>query len=211
MTDEPTYTGRTLETWRVAKIDNGCVTSERGWGSAGLAPELVDRLKVGDEFEMETIRGTMTVGARFQGRWYGRLSDQDVLRRDAEFRADMDRRSRETLEEKRMDWERRTVALPEWIRARIAHFIQQGGENFAVNGWGYELIIAELAAMYAESDCQDTPEIEVYANIEGTSGNQHDMAKALARAHLEDPERSMAGTVAGLSPITGDPDYSKRT
>ena len=33
------------------------------------------------------------------------------------------------------------------------------------------------------------------------------MALALAKAHLQEPERSMSGTVSALSPLTGDAFY----
>ena len=52
------------------------------------------------------------------------------------------------------------------------------------------------------------PAVSDYCRDGGITGNQHGMARALARAHHEDPERSLAGTVSALAPITGDQDYS---
>lgn len=61
-------------------------------------------------------------------------------------------------------------------------------------GWGYELIVCELAVMYAAmgpqildktpSTITDTPEISAFADAHGTSGAQHSFALALAQHHL---------------------------
>jgi len=79
-------------------------------------------------------------------------------------------------------------------------------ETFELEGWGYELVVCELAALYAKSNCADDETIDSYAREQGTSGNQHGIAKSLARAHLAGA--SLAGTVSALSPLTGDPFYA---
>jgi hypothetical protein len=102
------------------------------------------------------------------------------------------------MEANREDWERRTAALPDWIKPRLQTFVERGGQHFAIMGWGYELVVAELAALYAEhgvpaADEPDPDPIRAYADGEGTTGKQHAFARALTMEHAEHPERSTAG------------------
>lgn len=65
-----------------------------------------------------------------------------------------------------------------------------------------------MAVLFEAPDFADTDAVTDYCREHGVSGNQHGMARMLARAHHEDAQRSMAGTVSALSPIAGNADYS---
>lgn len=212
MNESTEYTNRRLEHLTVKSIerhkDGGAtVTSSAGW-TCGASPEVAKHLHVGKPYGLETRNFSHIVGWHIDGEWIERKSDADLDREHAEMVARFDRERRERLAANREDWQRRQDALPEWVRSRIEHFHATGGENFAVDGWGYELVVAEIAALYDASGGEDDEAVNDYAERAGTSGNQHDMAKALARAHREEPARAMAGTVSALSPITGDAFYT---
>ena len=82
------------------------------------------------------------------------------------------------------------------------------------------MVVAELAVEYARMgedildkdtfSIEDSEAIKRISHEQGTSGNQHSMALALAKAHLMEPGRMMSNTVSALSPITGDPFYEGR-
>lgn len=189
----------------VTEVGETTFKMSSGWSM--LLQEGID-LHVGDRLMLEMIGLNKVVGIMNldTGTWYYRRTDAEI---DAERQEELDRisaRRRELLEANRDDWQRRTDALPEWIKERIEHFQRMGGEYFDLEGWGYELCIAELAVLYAEGRNDDDPAIAEYAEREGTSGNQHDFARALAAAHLDG--RRLAGSVSGLTPLSGDPDYS---
>lgn len=157
----------------------------------------------GDVYSLETI-GSFIVGVLHEGVWYDRLSDDEYYdRREAEAEAFAQQR-RNWLEENQDRLLDEESALPDWIRERIEYF-HEHGENFEEDGWGYEMCIANLAVMYYHSNNEETDEIMEYANREGTSGNQHEVAKALARGYREG--MSLAGTVGGMSMLTGKAYY----
>jgi hypothetical protein len=176
-------------------------------------------LKAGDIIELETINYSMTTGLRLAGstEWLWWKSDEDLQRQHEEYVAKSELRKRKFLEDNQEAWAAEEAALPAWVASRIAVFHEKGGEDFKLDGWGYELIIARLAVLYADmgeeimdktiSTITDSEEIKKISHEEGTSGNQHSMALALAKAHLRDEE--LAGTVSALSPISGDPFYEK--
>jgi len=221
----PTYEGRRLQAQWVKRrehdegSDHYAITGTAGW-TAGCPEEVYDLLPVGKAFILETINGSLIMGWLIDGKWYDRRSDQDRERDHEAMRANVDRRHQEMLDANREDWQRRQDALPDWIRRRLETFHSRGREKFARDGWGYELVIAELAVEYAamgdaivgkdQFTVEDSEAIKTISREEGTSGNQHDVALALAKAHLEDPDRSMVGTVSALSPITGDAFYEGR-
>lgn len=228
--DEAAYTNRTMgETAVVKRIgERGSLEAEGGWGYGGHPSLTV--LAPGDLVEVEYLGSTgwggQIVGARRPGgAWLYRKSDQQLEDERAEMLAGFDRQRRESLAANRDAWTAREAALPEWLRDRLATFHERGGEKFELDGWGYELIVCELAALYAADETWvaaalpiedgwermrlDDPEpVSVLSKQEGTSGNQHQVAQALALAHVREPDRSMGGTVSALSPLTGDPDYS---
>lgn len=201
-----TYSNRHVETTTVTRVGDGGIEFGTGFGT-GAFREVHDRLPVGTVVDVET-RGFSTItGYRVAGTWLVRLSDEDLEEQHRQFVAENERRKREMLEKHRDDWTARTAALPDWIRTRIDSFRTAAGERFEVDGWGYELAIAELAVLYVESDFQDTPAVMEYASREGTSGHQHDVARMFASVRLHHPETSTAGTPSALTPLTGSPDY----
>lgn len=201
-----TFTDRYLDAKTVAKIDQSAVTDTDGW--TAIAPvDARPLLRPGARYELETRGGPFgrITGWRIEGRWFGRRSDQQLEAERRQLVEDTDRRHREALDANREDWTRRTVELPHWVRTRLETFLRRGGERFEREGWGYELCVAELAVMYAASGGLDSEQVNTYAADHGTSGNQHDCAKALAREHAAGG--SLAGTVSALLPLTGDAFY----
>lgn len=204
------FTNRYLDDHMVKSVRDGAVTDADGW--TAIAPDDALRLLTpGTSYQLETRGGPFgrITGWQVAGRWYGRKSDQQLDAEHAAFVADSERRRRESLGRNRADWTRRTAELPHWVRERIETFRSRGGEKFELDGWGYELCVAELAVMYAASDGADSEQINDYGAQRGTSGNQHDCAKALARAHLAG--QPLAGSVSALSPLTGDAFYDGRS
>ena len=221
--DDPThaYTNRVLEAqWVKAKSGNG-ITGTTGW-TAGAPQEVLDLLGVGDPYILETNRNGIITGWIVKGTWYARKSDQDL---EDDHRAMMERIERdrqELLDKNREQWQADEAALPDWLKERLQTFHERGGETFLLDGWGYELMVCRLAEAYAklgdvilnkdifEMADFESDEIKQMARDEGTSGNQHSMALALAKRHLQAPESSLAGTPSALSPLTGEPFYEKK-
>lgn len=205
-----TYTNRKHEKYTVKQIDGGSILFEEGMGTGYRKNPYT--VRPGDVIMVETSPSWRVTGmfAVEQQVWLWRLTDEDIEREHQEMVERLDREREAALRKNRADWERRTTALPHWLQCRIRSFQESGGHAFERDGWGYELTIAELALLYAQSDGQDSDEVMDYAREHGTSGNQHGFAKALAAAHAEDPAMLMDRTVSALSPITGDLDYSGR-
>lgn len=220
----PAYEGRSLQAQWVQKCEHTegsdwyAITGTSGW-TAGCSKEVFDLLIDGKPFILETINLSRITGWIIDGKWYDRKSDQDLKREHEAFVANMERERRESLEAHHEEWQRRQDALPDWIRRRLEGFHQKAGEKFSIDGWGYELIIAELAVEYAalgdvirdkdvfEVIPYESEAIKTISHEQGTSGNQHGMALALAKAHLDDPDRSMVGTISALAPLTGEAFY----
>lgn len=201
-----TYSQRDIDTAEVASVHPRI--KHTAWFDNEPPPELAAKLSVGDTIVIEQ-RGSQITGWRFQGVWYDRKSDEDLERERQEMLDDIERRNREMLDANREDWQRRTDALPDWIKCRIDSFMETGGEHFQLKGWGYELCIAELAVLFEAPDFAETAEVNAYCADHGLTGNQFGMARALARGHHEG--QYLGGTVSALSPITGDADYSGGT
>lgn len=204
------YTNRNLETTTVRKIQRyedgtAAITAETGW-TAIAPPEVVALLSVGKEYGLETINLSLVTGWFIDGKWVDRKTDADLERERQEFVEHMNRERRAQLDANRAVWQAREAALPEWVRSRLEHFRGKGGERFETDGWGYELIVAELAVLYDASGGEDDEAVDAFAHEQGTSGNQHDVAKALARMHAQG--QPLVGTVSALSPITGDLFYT---
>jgi len=210
-----TYTDRTIERVVVTKkniSESGqCdITLDTGW-SVGCPPDVAPLLEVGSKFWVET-RGLSTVsGWLVNKQWFDHRSDEDFAAEHVKFVEDSNRRRQEALDANRDIWQAEEDRLPQWLKDRLATFHEKGGEKFEREGWGYELVICRLADAYAHSNLEDDARVMSISEYEGTSGNQHDMAKALAKAHLAEPERSMAGTVSALSPITGSAFYEEES
>lgn len=216
------YTERDTEVVTVKKVsDGGTVTWTNGWSFGGVPAEHRPLLIVGAEFLLESvgfssITGMATIyrtrdGQAVVDRWLWHHTDADREREHAEFVAAMNAEREESWQRNQLDWHQREAKLPSALRRRLDRFRINGGHDFEISGWGYELVISELAVLYAASGQQDTEAIDAYARNEGTSGNQHDCAKALSRILDDDPEHedAIANAVSGLTPLTGDADYSK--
>ena len=214
-----TYTDRRQDLLVVAAIEtlNNRITADNGLSY--FVPEgLLDKFSVGTQVIHEAKNGK-TVGWFVNEEWIWRESDEKV-KADREALIERIRQDRLALvEANRERWTENEASLPQWIRDRLDYFRSIDAETFEMDGWGYELCIARLAVAYANmgdailgkslSDIVDSDEVRAIANEEGSSGNQHGMALLLARAHLESPEASLAGTVSALSVLTGKAAYTK--
>lgn len=218
MSTEPTYTDRHLDVAQVKSLDDG-VHFVSGW-SFGPAEVQHAMFELWGTYLIETGRGNSITGAAtikqtpeglLVDQWLWHKSDQDLEREHAEWVAKLDAKREAELAANRDDWTRRQEALPGPLRRRLERFRTNGGHDFETTGWGYDLIVCELAVLYAASCQVDDDKVKEFAGREGTSGNQHDFAKALSRAlGTDDPtgDDAIANSVSALSPISGDPDYS---
>lgn len=177
-------------------------------GSTGFVRSKQDvgaQLQPGDVFELETIGFSHITGLAVDGVWRFRMTDEDLAAEARKFAEDLHRRAVETLEVNKAKWWAIEEQLPDWIRARINRFRDAAGEKFLLEGWGYELVIAQLAVLYADGDEAGADEL---SREVGASGNQVGMARALAQAHIEGADDAIARSVSGLGAITGSADYS---
>ena len=204
-----TYSNRYVGLYTVAQINGTAVTSEDGW-TAGAPLELAEMLSVGDHYILETLGGPFgqICGWQFNGVWYGRRSDEQIEEDLLKLKTEVIKRHEQVLADNHEDYERREALLPEWVAVRMRSFHERGGKIFEFQGWGYELMICELAVLYDKQEKlnRDSEEISAYSNKHGTSGNQHEFAKSLVARHRNG--QSLADTIAGLAPLTGDPFYA---
>lgn len=227
-----TFTQRYIEVITLKSVDEASVTATSGIGF-GVPEEVIPQLKAGQKYLLET-EGFNTIGGLAEF-YYSADNNQPVVARwlfhrsDQEFRENhrkmVERFQQERLEsyqKHREDWARREAALPQILRERLERFRRNSpGENigsFNVDGWGYELITSELAVLYMKSNVTDSDEVNEFAHIEGTSGNQHGFAKLLAKVMLraeamedkarQEEEASIVQAPSALTPLTGNPDYS---
>jgi len=176
----------------------------------GVSFEVGGYLPVGTEFVMETKGFSQITGFLIDDVWHGRKSDQDLAAEHEQFKADRLIKQEAEWAEHHEDWQEREEALPSWLRERFDTFHEKGGHNFEIDGWAYELIVGELAAMFSNTPTDQWEEdaaLNEYATKNGISGNQWGFAKMLATAHANDPTESMAETPGALTPITGDAFY----
>jgi hypothetical protein len=189
------------------------VTWDDGWSFGGIPVEHRSQFTEGRELIVETVRLTVVTGVAIErGTWLWRKSDQDLEAEHAAFVDGVRRENEERWEANKADWERREGLLPSPLRRRLSRFRINGGHEFEVEGWGYELTVSELAVLYAASGGVDSDEVTKYAHLEGTSGNQHDYAKILGGILTDDDvvaQDTIANAPSALAPITGDEDYSK--
>jgi len=166
------------------------------------------RLSPGTAFSLETVNYSTITGILLGTEWLLHKTDDDLAAEHAAFVADLHQKDEERLERSRTNWAAREAALPEWGRKRLERFHQTGGAAFDLQGWGYELTVAELAALYLTTNNEDTDEINAYAADHGTSGNQHACAKTLATLIAGGATGRAQNLPAALTPLTGDHDYS---
>lgn len=206
------YTNRRPEVATVEKVEGSrvLVKDYEGWGNnRPIHPDIVsDGLKPGDLITFET-RGSFVTGWLFNSRWYGRRSDEELALEAKVSKAERDLKSAEYALKSLDSNIEEENALPSWLQQRLRKFHEEGGIEFiAGGGWGYELAICQLARVFADNGLnEDDPALKEIDEKYGCSGNQWDLAKALAKAHLEGA--SLYGTVGGLSAITGDAYYQK--
>jgi hypothetical protein len=210
VTDE-NYTKRhsELETAAIVTVGDEGWVSVQCQSSSGFSfkPEVEQpQLEAGDQFVLELRGGSQVTGVRLRGVWLMHKSDEQLQREHDAFveKRMIDQRARWVKH--RDEWQRREDALPEWVKPRFATFHEHGGEEFEIDGWEYELVVGELAAIYRESGGEDNASIMEYANLHGTSGNQHDFAKALAKTE----DASVAETIAALTPLGAHPFYEAK-
>lgn len=198
--DEPNYTNRALEILTIKELGEGSVISTGGSGF-GLEKEYLDQLTEGKTYLLEcrnfnNIAGIVDLET---SEYLFRRTDEYFEEQHRKFVEDLAIERRAELEKKRNDWQSRQDALPSPFRERLEMFHERSGDQFRLEGWGYELVICELATMYAGNASEK--EIDEYAHREGTSGNQHGTAKFLAQ-HKDNPDFLRAP--AGLAPLRGN-------
>lgn len=217
-----TYSNRSIELVTIEKVhdDGRTVTWTNGWTFGGIPTEHQHLLHAGAQFLSETQRltavtGMATVYFTASGdpvvdQWLWHKTDVDLEREHTAMVEGFQRQREESLAEHRDDWARREAALPSPLRHRLERFRSNGGDQFDLDGWGYELTVSELAVLYAASGQTDDQAVTDYAETNGTTGNQHSFAIALSRGLTDDPTDHdlVTGAVAALSPLTGDHDYS---
>lgn len=177
-----------------------------GTGFIRSKADVGAQLQPGVVFELETIGFSQITGLRVGGVWRFRMTDEDLAAEARKFSEDLHRRAVETLEVNKAAWWAIEEKLPDWIRARINRFREAAGEKFLLEGWGYELVIAQLAVLYADSDEEGADEL---CSEAGASGNQVNLARALAEAHKQGRDDLVAVSPSGLGPITGSADYTE--
>ncbi|MGW5147589.1 hypothetical protein [Rhodococcus koreensis] len=161
-------------------------------------------IRPGDVFDLETVNGWEVTGMRDEcGMWLFRTTNADLAEQHRKQSEEFEERKRVEYLRNCDKWAALEAALPQWIRARIERFRTAAGDKFDRDGWGYELVIARLAVAYADGD-EDT--VERIAAEEGSTGNQHDCARALAEIHNRGDD--IGYLPSGLAPITGSVDYS---
>lgn len=179
------YTKRRLEKITIKEVTETSLTTTEHSGF-GVPEHVHTMVKAGDEVWVE-YRNFNEIGGLMSadGTYLFRRSDEYFKERLENYLAEVKARQAKWYEENKADLETRTEALEPRYKARIRRFLNdpERGQEFREEGmgWGYELIVCELAQMYTVSEGADTQDINDYAKKHGTSGNQHDVAKAWAK------------------------------
>lgn len=178
-----TYTGRYIEDIEVTQIDGRhikYITPEGSRGGFPLPAEFTGNLSRGYLYALELHRGSTVAGVGIYRNgeidWLIRLDDHTLWQKWRKEVDDAKSKMIAYVDEHKQDWLQRAERLPDVLK-------QQLNEDTMYDyiGYGYILVICELAVMYKKSGGEDTDEIMEYARREGTSGNQHSMAIAAAR------------------------------
>lgn len=185
-----TFTKRKYEEFTVKEKGTGSITTTQSSGFG--VPEWVPaQLVTGGTYTLELYRFNDIAGIIKDGEYLFHRSDEYFADRLAKYLEESNRRQLEHYEANKDDWLKRTYQLSPRYRDRLDRFINdpEKGEEFRTQGmgWGYELIICELAQMYEQYgfgdgswESEPSP-IKEFANKYGTSGNQHECAKAFAK------------------------------
>lgn len=218
---EPTYTDRRTEPKTIKSVEGGTLTFTDGWCFGGVPREVLPVLRPGGEFLLESRGISLVTGmATFHygdsgepviNHWLWHKSDAELAREHTEMVASQQGEHEARLDIHREDWARREALLPEPLRRRLERFRATGGDYFEREGWAYELIVCELAVLYAASGQTESAEVRAYDERAGCSGNQHGYACALSTLLTGEPadDEKIVNANAAITPFTGDPDYSR--
>lgn len=200
---DETYTDRSHEQVVLGKLtpsvkeDNYCTVQwTNSWG-CGI-PLNASALRVGNTYTLETKGMNHVAGLIDEtGEYLFRRSDQYFDEQHRKFVEDLNIKRQKELDENREKYQAREDALPEPFRSRMKKFHFKPA--FELEGWGYELIICELAVVMLNNPGEDEKAAHDFASEHGMSGNQYGCARALAT------NAKMMGNVnnvpSGLAPL----------
>jgi len=180
------FTKRRVERITVKKVTEGGLSTTDGTGF-GIPAYVAAEIKAGDVLHLELYRFNEIGGLmRPNGEYLFHRTDDYFTRQHEEWLKEHKRKLEERYEANKDDWQKRTEALPARYRKRLERFINDpiDGEEFRKEGmgWGYELIVCELACLYEKhglggGSFDSEPEaVREFAREHGTSGNQHEVA-----------------------------------
>ena len=143
---------------RVKRVGEAAVTGEDGVTFIPPAEHLA-AFTPGVVYQIEGRIGSVVTGCRMGRAWLWRKADDALAdeRRVESARFAVDKAER--LRDNREGWEAREAKLPAWLRDRIEFFRDQAGERFELDGWEYELVVAELAVLYDASGLAESGRI----------------------------------------------------
>lgn len=190
-----TFTQRRLEKITIKNVGEGSITSTDHTGFS-IPTYVAPLLKAGDVLYVELHKFNHIGGLMLEeGEFLFHRSDEYFTNQLEKYLADSKRRGEERYEANKADYIKRTKELPERYSNRLNRFLNdpESAERFRKEpmGWGYELIICELAVLYEKygigsGKWDDEPkEVIDFAKKHGTSGTQHDVARSWAN----DPTR----------------------
>lgn len=187
-----TYTGRYIIDLTTTEIYGNVVKYQEDNGSSGSFPvpeEFVPKVKVGHYYALELHRGSTVagVGIRDSNGWIDWIFRHDDWTLWAKWKVEVDEaaaKMRTFVDENLEDWKERLDKLPSPLKEELEIEITKDDFVYGYMGFGYCLVIAELAVLYKASGGVDSDEVNEYARKIGTSGNQHGMAKAIAEQKL---------------------------
>lgn len=183
-----TFSKRRFEKITIKRVGEGSITTTDHTGF-GVPSWVIPAIKVGDELTLELYKFNDIAGLiKENGEYLFHRTDEYFKSKLELYLADANKRREEWYEANKDDLQIRTEKLSPRYKARIERFLAES-EEFRTEpmGWGYELIICELAMLYEKLGFGDgtwesePEEIKAFASKYGTSGNQHDCAKMFAK------------------------------
>ena len=175
-----TYEGRYTQPVVVKSINGRFIEYEGG--GFPVPEEYVSKISIGGMYVLELHRGSTVAGVGYyEGEtdhinWIFRHDDWTLWSKWKTEVEENKARFIKVVDENKDDWFKRAEQLPENLKRHL-----DPETLYEYMGYGYVLVILELAVMYRASGGEDTDEIMAYADREGTSGNQHAMAQAVAK------------------------------
>jgi len=181
------YTGRYIREMMIKSLDNNTVRTMDNSGFS-LPEEHANLLRVGGFYALELHRGSTIagIGTYRNGKvdWLFRHDDHTLWVKWKEV-VDAERAKHVAyVDENFDDWIERLDKLPSPLKEELTKEIQDKEFVYGFMGFGYCLVIAELAVLYKASDGVDSDEVNAFAGKHGTSGMQHGMAQAIANQKL---------------------------